>query len=122
MARTPIPRTPAGAYLQVKRNPRWTRIVIDRFPITDATAAQSDTAHRLTTAAAVWSVTHGKRGAVSSGGGRIVWSTTVPTVDADTALAALLALEAGDHGLAEALAARYEQDTPKPTHLRKART
>ena len=105
-------RTPAGARLRIHRGPRWTTIEIDRWPITDATEEQAATATQLARAAAQHAVTHGKRGGVSFGGGRVIWSATVPSADADTALAAFLALEAGDPAPAEALADRYTPATP----------
>ena len=64
-------------------------------------------AFRLARAAARHAVTHGKRGGVSYGAGEVIGSACVPTADTDEALAALLALEAGDPWPAEALTARY---------------
>ena len=100
-------RTPAGARLRIDRGSRWTTIEIDRWPIADATEAQADVAYRLAKAAAQHAVTHGKRGGVSFGAGRVIWSVCVPSADAAMALDALLALEAGDPAPAEALADRY---------------
>ena len=103
----PSRRTPAGAYLRISRGPRWTTVEVDRISITDATEAQAATADRLSRSAAHYVAAHGKRGGVGFGGGRVIWSATVPTSDAEVALEALLALEAGDPAPAEALAARY---------------
>ena len=100
-------RTPAGARLRVSRGPRWTMIEIDRWLIADATEAQAATAYRLAWASVCHVAAQGKRGGVGYGRGRVLWSACVPTADAQTALEALLALEAGDPAPAEALADRY---------------
>lgn len=60
----PTPRTPAGAFLEINRGRRWTRVQVDRISITDATVAQADVASRLSRAAAFYVVALGKRGAV----------------------------------------------------------
>ena len=43
----PADRTPAGAYLNVRRRSRWSSIQIDRWPITDASPQQARTATAL---------------------------------------------------------------------------
>ena len=100
-------RTPASAYLHISRGRRWTTVEVDRISISDASAEQAAVAYRLSKAAAHYAVTHGKPGGVSFGAGRVIWSACVPSADAAMALDALLALEAGDPGPAEALAERY---------------
>lgn len=102
---TTAPRTPAGAWLRVTRDRRWTRIEVDRWPITDATAEQADVAHDLAVAAARRCFTVGRRAAISYGCGRTVWSVTVPAADTDATLDALLVLEAGDPEPARTLTA-----------------
>ena len=71
-----------------------------------STEVQAATALRLLEVAAQYVASHIKRGEVSFGGGVFTWDVTVPAGDADTALAALLALETGDPAPAEALADR----------------
>jgi hypothetical protein len=101
-----------GSYLLVDRGRRWTSILIDH--IARRTEEQSDTAHRLGCAAALYVIAHGKR-EVRHGCGRTVWDVTVPTADAEDALASLFALQAGDHGPAEALTVRYTNQNGAPT-------
>ncbi len=103
----PADRTPAGAYLNVRRRSRWSSVQIDRWPMTDATPQQANTATALARAAARRCSELGKRGGIGLGDGRVIWTATVPTTELDQALAALLALEAGDHQPAHDLTRRY---------------
>ncbi len=105
----PDARTPAGARLNIRRNSRWSTISIDRWPITDATPQQAHTATALARAAARHSVQLGKRGGIGLGDGRVIWTAHVPTTDLDQALAALLALEDGDHQPAHDLTRHYRE-------------
>ncbi len=115
MTPRPPDRTPAGAYLKVRRGRRWTRVEIDRISISDASPEQAVVVHRLSLAAARWAVRHGKRGGVGFGEGVVIWSATVETARADDTLAAFLALEAGDDRPAVALAELFEQATAGTT-------
>lgn len=90
-------RTPAGARLEIGRGTRYVTIVIDRWPIDDASPEQAAIVDRLRLHAAGRCFAQGRRKAIYGGGGRVIWTITAPREDERAVLEALLGVERGDY-------------------------
>jgi hypothetical protein len=85
--------TPAGAWLEIHRGPRWTRIVIDRWPIANASKQQQEAAQGFASECTERCFERGYRGGIDTGAGKTIWNATVPTEELDAALRRLLVIE-----------------------------
>lgn len=103
-------KTPAGAYLELVHGRRWSRIVIDRWPITNCSDRQADAADGLSDAASRACFAAGRRKAICLGAGPTVWSVTCPREHADEVVAALFALERDDYDPAAAYVLAHTGD------------
>ncbi|KXX59707.1 hypothetical protein [Rhodococcus sp. LB1] len=101
-------RTPDGARLEIYRDGRWVKIIIDRWPIHDADDEQADWHDRLQDSAMTACFTRGRRKGICFGGGRTIFDVTCPREHEQSVMAALFGIEDHDY----TLAARYITENP----------